>query len=202
MRPIDKRTLGDPEEDRRDILAYRADPSGRTGRRAVSDLMSRYGERVYGLCRRYTGDSDRAMDMAQDALLSAYRKLDSLGDETKFRAWLFAIARNRCLSEFRRVDPFRDCAVEPDSLTSSAPDPAERLEREMDLDALRELMARHLDAREQEALSMRCVERMSVESITEAMRLTDRSGARGLLQKARRKLRAALEDVEGGGSLD
>jgi hypothetical protein len=40
---------------------------------------------------------------------------------------------------------------------------------------------------------MRCYERFAVEDITETLRLEGATGARALLQRARRKLRAALE---------
>jgi len=43
-----------------------------------------------------------------------------------------------------------------------------------------------------EALWLRCFEHMPVDEIGRVMRLENASGARGLLQRARRKLRAAL----------
>jgi len=196
MRQSDQSDNGGREEDRRAIDLHRADPQDIAGKRAISELLSRYADRVYSLCLRYAGDHDRAMDLAQDSLIQAYRKLDSLSDESKFRSWLFAITRNRCLSEFRKVDLLKECAVDPDALISSAPGPEQRLEEEMDLAVLEDLMLRHLEEREQEAIYLRCFERMSVDAITATMGITESSGARGLLQRARRKLRAAMQAPE------
>jgi hypothetical protein len=44
---------------------------------------------------------------------------------------------------------------------------------------------------------LRCFERMPVDRITETLCLENASGARGLLQTARRKLRAELEREDG-----
>jgi DNA-directed RNA polymerase specialized sigma24 family protein len=55
------------------------------------------------------------------------------------------------------------------------------------------LIRRTLDELEQRALWMRCVERLSIDEITEKMGIADRSGARALLQRARRKLARAMD---------
>jgi len=158
----------------------------------VSAMLSRYAERVYAFCFRFAEDHDLARDLAQDALLQAYEKLDSLQDASRFRPWLFAIARNRCLMEFRKVNLLRDCTGELEDLQSPEPDPARRYEEEVDRAALERLILESLDAREQEAIYLRCFERMSVDSITAALGVGEASGARGLLQRARRKLRSAM----------
>lgn len=43
-----------------------------------------------------------AQDIIQETFLTAYKKLDSLKDETKFKPWLLSIARNKCNDYFRR----------------------------------------------------------------------------------------------------
>lgn len=53
--------------------------------------------RLVGLCRRITADGDSAEDLAQDALLEAWRLRDRLTDPAGFDRWLSAIARNVCM---------------------------------------------------------------------------------------------------------
>ncbi len=60
--------------------------------------------------------------------------------------------------------------------------------------ALRLLMGSQLDPSEEEAFWLRIVEGMSVDQITRTLRLKNASGARGILQSARRKLRRAWGD--------
>jgi RNA polymerase sigma-70 factor, ECF subfamily len=48
------------------------------------------------------GEIDRADDLVQEALLKAWRHLDSYTEGTNLRAWLFTILRNTFLSDIRR----------------------------------------------------------------------------------------------------
>jgi len=64
---------------------------------AVDDLsLALVAERprLVGLCRRLTGSSDAAEDLAQETLLEAWRLLDRLHEREGLRPWLDAIARN------------------------------------------------------------------------------------------------------------
>jgi RNA polymerase sigma-70 factor (ECF subfamily) len=155
-------------------------------------LLDRYRHRVYRWCYGYVHNRDAALDLAQDVLLTAHEKLASLRDDQRFGAWLFVVARNRCLASLRRRDRWTGAPVDVDELPAAAPSPEQRLLEQLALERFLRLLDGALDSRERQALVLRCCERMSVDGITEALRLQNASGARGLLQKARRKLRAEL----------
>jgi len=174
------------------LTCAREDPAGPAARRAASQLLGRYRERVYLWCYRYVRDHERALDMAQEVLINAYRRLDSFGGRARFSSWLFVIARNRCLSEMRRPRLLHDEAADPERLAAAGSDPARQLEERLDEEAVLRLIRRTLEPREQEALWLRCFERLPVEAITRILEVDDQSGARALLQRARRKLRASL----------
>src|SRR5579862_7888316 len=57
------------------------------------------GERVrlVRLCASLTGNSNAAEDLAQEALLEAWRHRDALRQPEKFSQWLTGVARNVCL---------------------------------------------------------------------------------------------------------
>jgi DNA-directed RNA polymerase specialized sigma24 family protein len=63
-----------------------------------------------------------------------------------------------------------------------------------------QLLARHLKPTEHEAVVLRYFECLPVDEITQVLGITQASGARGVLQSAKRKLRAAFADQ--GGSED
>jgi RNA polymerase sigma-70 factor, ECF subfamily len=167
-------------------------PESESGRRAASELLDRYRERVYVWCYRYVRDHDRAMDLAQDVLLRAYRNLASFAGRASFSSWLFAIARNLCISEVRRVSLAYDEEVDLDEIAVDDHNPANELERAQNERALLELIGGRLTPREQEAIWLRCIDGMPLEAITRVLAIEERSGARGVLQQARRKLKAAL----------
>ncbi|MHB1000341.1 MAG: sigma-70 family RNA polymerase sigma factor [Armatimonadota bacterium] len=69
----------------------------RDGRReAYGTLMDRYHSMVYGLCFRMTGNMPDADELAHDAFVEAYLKLDQLNDPDRFGGWLKTLALNLC----------------------------------------------------------------------------------------------------------
>ncbi len=202
---IDLRHDADPDDPRAAagladdalVAAAQADPDGPRGRAAASLLLERYHQRVYAWCYRHVRDRELALDLAQDVLVNAYRNLGSFGGRAAFGSWLFAIVRNRCLSELRRTRLEQEDEEILALVADWRPTPDRTLEDQQDEDILLDLIARHLDPVEQEALWLRCVERMAVEDITRLLEVQESSGARAVLQRARRKLRAALDHAAG-----
>ncbi|UCF06040.1 MAG: sigma-70 family RNA polymerase sigma factor [bacterium] len=164
------------------------------GRAAGAELLGRYQRAVYLWCYRYVRDHERALDMSQEVLLRAWRALDSFGGKSKFSTWLFAIARNRCLNEMHRVSLFEEGEADFDTVQAPNPDPVRRLEEREYEERIYTLIRTTLEPEEQRAIWLRCFERMPIDEITWVLGIESASGARGLLQKARRKLRNALKE--------
>jgi RNA polymerase sigma-70 factor (ECF subfamily) len=175
-----------------------ADPRGADGRAAARELYGRHQRRVYLWCRRYVPDHEQALDVAQEVLMSAHLALATFEGRARFTSWLFAIARHRCL---RAVAARRPATVDAHALESLVdPDdpPDVALEREQDREQLLALVNAHLDEAERTALWLSLEERMPVDQITRVLGLGTASGARGLLQRARRRLRAAMQRDDAG----
>lgn len=60
----------------------------------ISQLVDQHYESVFRFAYRLSGTSHEAEDISQQAFLDAQRKLDTLRDPNKVRAWLFMIVRN------------------------------------------------------------------------------------------------------------
>ena len=163
-------------------------------RQAASELLRRYQDRVFCWCLRRVRNPEYARDLAQEVLISAYRHLRSFDGRARFSTWLFAITRNRCLSALRRPNLVYEDESAADRLAHPSPGPEQAYEERVAEAAALELIRGCLDPFEQEVLWMRCFERMPVEAITRIMDIRGLAGARGVLQRARRKLRAALAD--------
>lgn len=175
-----------------------ADPEG--SRAAIELLLSRFTERIYRWCRRSTSDHETALDLSQEVLVKIHRSIGSFAGGSRVSTWVFTIVRNTCISHARR----RTVPTEDDAMLERWIDPRPRPDQELlEIEAQAQLMEsirEELDPIEQDALWMRCVDRVPVDEITRALGITSASGARGVLQSARRKLRAALDRKEGGGT--
>jgi RNA polymerase sigma-70 factor (ECF subfamily) len=184
------------------LRRVREDRDGERGRMAASELLKRHSRRVVLWCWRYVRDEEQALDLAQDVLMNAYQGLRSFEGRSRFSSWLFAITRNRCLAEIARRRPERDAeAIEPEGLASPDAQPEFELELDQEEGRLRTLLARHLEIVEARALWLMAVERMPLAEITRILGLANATGARGVLQTARRKLRAAMarDDLRSSG---
>lgn len=69
--------------------------------RAFEVLYDRHYRAILGFCRHMLGSREEAEDAVQHTFLGAYRDLVGSDKAIDLRPWLFAIARNRCLSLLR-----------------------------------------------------------------------------------------------------
>lgn len=75
---------------------------GQTDAQAFEELARRYDRKLYNVALRLTGDPDDAKDLAQEALLRAYRAFGRFRLGTSFEKWLFRIASNLYIDRLRR----------------------------------------------------------------------------------------------------
>ena len=175
------------------VRTAQGDRESPDGKAAVTELLGRYDKAVYLWCFRYVKEHERALDLAQDVLINAYRGLGSFAGKSKFSSWLFSIARNRCLNEVQRVSLLVDEEADLETIPSGGKNPDIDLEEEEDRERLLNLIRETLEPEEQKAIWLRCFERVPVDEITRLLGIEASTGARGVLQRARRKLRTALD---------
>jgi RNA polymerase sigma-70 factor (ECF subfamily) len=65
-------------------------------------LYELHRKRVYSLCLRMTGDVHEAEDLAQDAFIHVFRKLDTFRGDSTFSTWLYRVAFNTVLMRLRK----------------------------------------------------------------------------------------------------
>ena len=69
---------------------------------AYAELVRRHSRRVFAACFGLLGRFEDAEDMAQEAFVQGFRRLDRLRDGGSFGAWTVKIARNLCLDHLRK----------------------------------------------------------------------------------------------------
>lgn len=189
--------MSDPGRDRVSdealVRQVRDDRESEAGRAAAAELFARYGDRVYLWCFRYCHDHERALDAAQDVLLAAWRALAGFEERARFSSWLYTIARHRCLRLLKRGSLTVDDEADPDGVATENCSPEILYQGREEGEGVLQLLDEALEPVERAAIWLRCFENLPVDEVTDVLDLKGASGARGVLQSARRKLRAALE---------
>ena len=68
---------------------------------APEALIATYGDRVYRLAIRITGNEQDAEEVVQDALWTAARKIDTFKGESAFGSWVYRITANAAYQKLR-----------------------------------------------------------------------------------------------------
>ncbi|MDP9270792.1 MAG: RNA polymerase sigma factor [Chloroflexota bacterium] len=157
-------------------------------------LFASFSQPIYTYVLRMAGDPDRAADIAQDTFIKAYRKLDTLADESSARSWLYRIATNTAIDEMRRRRFFRPMG--DDEREHDRPDPqpgpeAQFLAASLD-DRIQRALLR-LRPNHRQCLILSDVEDMNAHQIGELMGMSY-GAVRTLLCRARGEMRRELAE--------
>lgn len=91
---------------------------------AYTALLARYREPVFRVVRATIGDSDAAVDVTQEAFVSAFAALKNYDGDRPFKTWISRIAINKCRDWARRraVRRFFSFALPIEAAASTAED--------------------------------------------------------------------------------
>ena len=152
-------------------------------------LVEEHQASLLRTCYLCLGDRSLAEDAVQETFVKAYRSMASFRGECSQHTWLVKIAMNVC-RDLRRTAWFRltDRRVTPDMLPERAAAASSR-----DVELTEAVL--HLPVRLRETVLMYYYHGMTVMEIAGALGVTQ-SSVSGRLQRARHKLRDALEGRE------
>ena len=164
--------------------------SGRT--EAFEPLVTPYRRPLLALAFRLTRNREEALEVAQEALLKAFRSLARYDVSRGFRNWLFQIAANEARDRLRKRARER-AALENAAREGS---PGDSPEKSRDLRETREGILSSLavlSPREREVFVLRDLEELDIRETARALGCSSVS-VRVNLSSARRKLRQAIRD--------
>lgn len=167
---------------------------------AFGEIVLKYQDRIYNLCRHMLGNAHNAEDAAQDAFLKAYQALPRFQPDASLYTWLYRIATNTCI-DYKRKPVFESLfrrSADGEELVhdraSDEPSP-ERLYQSRQMDqALRESLGK-LSPKLRAIIILKEIEEMSYEEIAETLDISlgtvksRISRAREELQKSMKKFR-------------
>jgi RNA polymerase sigma factor (sigma-70 family) len=154
---------------------------------AFDALIGRWHGPLWQYIRRMTGRDADAQDLLQEVWLRVIRGIPKLRDGSRFRGWLFGIARRALMDRLRRdyaVPPVAD--VDPGDLIAEPPS----IDTEADLAALESALDT-LPAVEREVLTLFYLRDISLNELADALNVPVGT-VKSRLFRARRLLRAAM----------
>jgi RNA polymerase sigma-70 factor, ECF subfamily len=109
---------------------------------AFGILVERHERRVYNLALRMTGREEDARDAAQDAFLTALRKLSSFRGDAAFTTWLHRITVNACYDLLRKRarSPMLERVLDDELGHEPPPSPDHAAQTELSIDVRRALL--------------------------------------------------------------
>jgi RNA polymerase sigma factor (sigma-70 family) len=169
--------------------------------RAFEELYARYRPRIASYVLGMVGDHQRAEDIAQEVFIAALRRLRATERPIAFKPWIYEIAKNACIDDFRRARRTREVSLGTD--TETAP-PARLIahgadtavEHKQQLDDLRGAFS-GLSESHHRIIVMRELEGRSYSQIGESLGMS-KPVVESTLFRARRKLSEEYEELVTG----
>jgi RNA polymerase sigma-70 factor, ECF subfamily len=178
--------------------------------RAVAELATTYGSKIYQLAFRYLRNKEDAEEVTQDVLYKVYRKADAFRGDAAFSSWIYRITFNAAMSRLRTAhhqraldDDRQTVSVDSEAPTVTAREVAdwsdmadERiLRRQLRRRVFRAILA--LPAIYRAPVMLRDIQGMSTEEASAMLRVKDQT-LKSRLHRGRLILRKQLADFAGG----
>src|SRR5947209_12743689 len=168
--------------------------------KAFETLVQRYSTPLFNFICRFLGDYDQACDISQQVFLQLYISLPTLRTGDPLKAWLFQVARNRCLDELRRKRTIHfselESTTDEDELSplaampDTSPLPEEVAERR-DLQDCLQRAIQALPPKFRSVVLLRYAAQLSFSEIGQALNMPEAT-AKTYFQRAKPLLRTAL----------
>jgi RNA polymerase sigma-70 factor (ECF subfamily) len=170
-------------------IAERADPA------AFRELYEAYGPRVKAYMMRKGADAGTAEDLAQETLLTVWRKAALYaGEKGSMTTWVFAIARNLRIDRLRREIPWQELPEGRLAEASSEPQPDEAMAEKEQQQRVQAALA-NLPPEQKEVVSLAYLEGLSHSEIAERLGLP-LGTVKSRMRIAYQKVRQTLEGLE------
>jgi RNA polymerase sigma-70 factor (ECF subfamily) len=156
-------------------------------------LFQRYRLPLYVYIFELVRDEQTSLDLVQETFTNALRHIGSLRDDEKFAGWLFSIAHQKCIQQWRRRDREREFGerLEPPAGDDT---PVELLIREEQDEAFMKLLEK-LPVAQRSAIVLHYLEDFSLEEIARITG-TNTGTVKSRLHYAKRVLRKLLEEAK------
>ena len=173
--------------------------------RAFEALYERYHRRIHAYVYGMVKDHQRAEDVTQEVFVSALRRMRATERPIAFKPWVYEIAKNACIDQFRRSKRAEEISFDADEglapsdygrLVSPEPVPDAALAAKQQLEQMVGAFGGLSEAHHQ-ILVLRELEGLSYREIGEKMGMS-RPAVESTLFRARRRLSEEYDELASG----
>lgn len=170
---------------------------------AFGELVILHHQRVLSLAYRYVHSTEQAKDLAQQAWIKAWKKLDTFQGRSEFFTWMYRLVTFACLDYLRKQKRSAEVAIpdgfEPEPVAGADPAPSVQSNpvRNLQNAETMVLFERALDTLSPEhrmALVLREVEGLSYEEISKIMKCR-KGTVMSRLHYARKQLQEQMKEL-------
>ncbi len=155
----------------------------RQERWAQQQVYEHYYGKMMGVCLRYAGSKDEALDLLHEGFIKVFQNISRYRSGTSLPAWIRTIMVNTCIDYYRRTVRRRTEDIDDAyTISDNVPDVVSHLSEKEILAAVQELSPAY-----RAVFNLYVVEGYSHQEIADALNITE-STSRSNLVKARNKL--------------
>ena len=168
---------------------------------AWAELYQATVKNAYFTARKVLGNQDEAVDLVQEAYITAFERLEQLEDEETFPAWLSMIVANKCKDWLKRKKPslFSELRTEDGPEwdwedTKTEGQPAQVLDQKETVHLVAQMIDR-LPEDQKLCVILYYKEELTVAQIAQTLEISEGT-VKSRLNYARRKITEQVEELE------
>ena len=165
-------------------------------KQAYAKIINKYKNPLYATILRMTGNQQDAVDLVQESFIKIYRQLGKFDGKGSFSSWMYRVAINHCMDEFRKKRfKMEQVETREDDVKDFHHPEVIFLKKEKNRQL--EKLIGGLPEDERMILLLRYVNEQSYSEISESMSLS-LANVRNKLHRAKKKLRETIKEEKGG----
>lgn len=161
-------------------------------KQAYVHIINTYKNPLYATILRMTKNPQSAQDLLQEAFIKVYEQLEKFDQKGSFKNWLYRVAINHCLDQFRKKRVLLEQVEDTHLINDTTPEVI-FLKKEKNREI--ERLISYLPEEERLILLLRYANELSYEEISETLGIS-LANVRNKLHRAKKKLRKNVN--EGG----
>jgi len=137
---------------------------------AFEVLYERYFDQIFGFVKRRVDSYERAEDLVSTVFMKVFSSRTRFS-RGSFKAWIFRIANNTLIDDYRTYKPTRQLDLERHDVAATQTAASDILDQQSLRHTLERAMA-HLDPRSQQVIQLKFFAELSNEEIALSMKIT------------------------------